>query len=407
MTAGQTGQTQDRITSPLTTTPLFPRTPTNPTTTTPKTPLPPPPLLRSPHGSSLLRHLRLRFISQTPHPFILSQPPRLLFHPLQPHLPPRPPPLPPPAISTLFIVILVRLGAYTNTDSFAHDERYIRNVQETHYKALNTTAEQVGDWIKGTGEFVHAWDWEVFGGLTRMDVHLWTIPVEFRASMMLFLVMMGLGRVKQVVRWVGVMGVMGYCFGSGRWEVMLFLWGGGLAEVDVHQQGRDRGEKKGSWWWVGLSILGLFFMSQPDQGSETTPGWVMLTSMIPGWWVEEERYRYYQSLGAALFVLAVGRSKGWQGVFTWGPVQYLGRISYAMYLMHGPVLHTFGYAVERFVWTRVTGVETEGMYNLGFGLAAVVIVPAVIWVSDVFWRGVDAPVVRFARWVEGVCTVKE
>ncbi|KAK4195079.1 acyltransferase 3 [Triangularia verruculosa] len=313
----------------------------------------------------------------------------------------------PPALSTLFIVVLVRLGCYSATDEFAHDFTYVRNVQETHYAALNTTSQQLGDWAVGVGGFIHVWDWEVFGGLTRMDVHLWTIPVEFRASMILFLVLIGTARVKRRVRWWLVGGVgMGYCFGSGRWEMMLFLWGMGLAEFDVYQ-GREQHKRSGLWGWTGLSLLGLFFMSQPDQGSETTPGWVVLTGMIPGWWVEEERYRYYQSLGAALFVLAVGRSKGWQGVFTWGPVQYLGRISYALYLMHGPVLHTFGYAVERFVWTRITGVETEGMYNLGFGLAALVIVPAVIWVSDVFWRGVDAPVVRFARWVEGVCSARE
>jgi len=70
--------------------------------------------------------------------------------------------------------------------------------------------------------------------------------------------------------------------------------------------------------------------------------------------------------------------------------------------VHGPVLHTVGYALERRAWA-LTGVATEAAYTGGFALATVVIVPCVVWAADVFWRAVDAPVVRLARWVEGVC----
>lgn len=144
-------------------------------------------------------------------------------------------------------------------------------------------------------------------------------------------------------------------------------------------------------------------MSQPDEGGEETPGWVWLSGMIPGWW--GDKHRFWQSFGAVLFVLAVTRSSGLQRAFNSGVVQYFGRISYAIYLMHGPVMHTVGYSIERGVWT-LTGVE--GMaYSWGFVLASLFVVPVVIWVSDVFWRAVDAPVVRFAKWVETKCSAEQ
>jgi peptidoglycan/LPS O-acetylase OafA/YrhL len=144
-------------------------------------------------------------------------------------------------------------------------------------------------------------------------------------------------------------------------------------------------------------------MSQPDEGGAETPGWVYLTSLIPKWWGDE--HRYWQSVGAVIFVLAVGRSACWQRFFNLAAVQYLGRISYAVYLMHGPVLHTLGYAIERWAW-GLTGTEGRA-YVAGFILASVFVAPIVIWVSDVFWRAVDAPTVRFAKWLEKRCSMPE
>ena len=48
----------------------------------------------------------------------------------------------------------------------------------------------------------------------------------------------------------------------------------------------------------------------------------------------------------------------------------------------------------------MTGTETDGQYIIGFSLASLLVVPMVVWVADVFWRGVDEPVVKFARRVE-------
>ncbi|KAK3945946.1 acyltransferase family-domain-containing protein [Diplogelasinospora grovesii] len=325
----------------------------------------------------------------------------------------------PTAISTLMVVVLLRLGAYEWTRDFANDPDYHRNVREIHYRRFDTLGEQVWDWVGNMWRFVHIWDWAKFGGSTGYDPHLWTIPVEFRASMMLFLVLLGTARLRTAWRVVTVLGALGFVYRSDRWEMVLFLAGMILAELDLMRSNSERKqalpiqeetekEERGGlgWkgvWWVVIGVMGLYLMSQPDEFGEETPGWVTLSSVIPEWW--SDKYRYWQSWGAILFVLAVGRLPGWQRVFNGGSVQYLGKISYSLYLVHGPVLHTVGYATERWVWTNITGIETEPAYNAGFALAAVVIVPMVIWAADVFWRAVDAPVVRFAKWVEGRCSI--
>ena len=44
---------------------------------------------------------------------------------------------------------------------------------------------------------------------------------------------------------------------------------------------------------------------------------------------------------------------------------------------------------------------TTGKSMLSYLLCALLVVPVTFWLADLFWRGVDIPSVRFAKWVEG------
>lgn len=357
----------------------------------------------------------------------------------------------PTAISTLMIVALLRLGAYEWNRDFSQDPTYHTNVQETAPPRLETLSEQLWDWQKAMFGFIHVWGWERYGGSTYYDVHLWTIPIEFRASMILFLTMVGLARVRTAVRLTVLALLMTFTYKSDRWEMLLFFFGMLFAELDVirgahtnpatcavlasqtstpvlptterfssdkpmdfvgtgHQQEQQRGSRGGGKTWAianklnrlawgALSIFALYLLSQPDAQGENTPGWRYLASLIPEW--VADKYRYWQCNGAALFIFCVARMPTWQRFFNLAPIQYLGKLSYAIYLMHGPVLHTVGYGIERWAWS-ITGVEGNNYY-VGFWLAAVFVIPCVVWAADVFWRAVDAPVVRFAKWFENKC----
>lgn len=349
----------------------------------------------------------------------------------------------PTFVSTFMIVILLRIGAYEVNREFSHDRTYHWNVQETAPDYKETTSEQLRDWVWNMFNFVHIWGWEKYGGSTYYDVHLWTIPIEFRASMMLFLTMVGLARMRTAVRMFCLAIVIAFSYRSDRWEMVLFYVGMLYAELDIirgahtnpatnhalqvypppQQQSlpttmpkpidyvgtgqteatKASSSKLGRLGWGLFATLSLYLLSQPDVNSENTPGWIFLSTFIPEW--VDDKYRYFQIIGAIMFVFCTARMPSLQRIFNSSPVQYLGKISYAIYLMHGPVMHTVGYSIEKWAW-GITGTQ-DHWYTIGFALAAVFVIPSVVWAADVFWRAIDAPIVRFAKWLETKCIVGE
>lgn len=338
----------------------------------------------------------------------------------------------PTTASTFLVVVMLRLGWYEGTRSFAKNKLFMRNIVEHHPKLYETLEEQICHWMWKVFDFVHVWGWENFGGSTPYDVHLWTIPVEFRASLVLFLVLLGLAKTKVWMRMTLLAGISWFTIRGDRWEMVLFFAGMFLAELDLirgplstSSSGAEAAatlsplsEKQteststeailmaqmSRWFWFLFGILGLYFMSQPDLFFDSTPGWIWLSTLIPEWF--SQRSRWYQCLGSIMFVWACNNSQILQKPFNHPFTQYFGKISYAVYLVHGPMIHVIGYRIEKWCW-GMTGWDTPMKYNLGFFLSTLLIVPLVVWAADLFWRGVDTPCVKFARWFEKKCSVSE
>lgn len=221
----------------------------------------------------------------------------------------------------------------------------------------------------------------------------------------------GTARLQTRFRLLTVLAVTWFTYRNSRWEFTLFLAGMLIAEMDLIRGAHSPPpalpiEEKAappsfpqlkSFFWSMVTIAGLYLLCQPDGRGEITPGWVWLSEQIPWWW-GEEKYRYWQGVGAVVFIIGVSHCPNWQRFFNTGVVQYFGKISYAIYLMHGPAMHVAGYHWENWAYS-VTGIEGH-QYNAGFFLGACFVVPTVIWWADVFWRAVDIPTVKFAKWLE-------
>jgi peptidoglycan/LPS O-acetylase OafA/YrhL len=330
------------------------------------------------------------------------------------------------------VVLLVQYGFYDSTKKFTEDKTIFRAIREFHQFRMETFYEQFWDWAWRMFEFIHIWRFDQYGGSTGYDLHLWTIPLEYRASMLLFLLQIGLSRVRTWIRWICLFMFAWFSYRNNRWEMILFISGMLLAELDLIRVARRNARSStsslpalpSSWgglsekakqakkhssslkkyFWIFIAVCALYLMSQPDEDFEETPGWRYLATYIPEWY--DDKYRYWQSIGSILFVLATNFSPTLQRPFNTDFVQYFSKISYAIYLMHGPVLHTAGYSIMRWSW-GITGHKTEAQYVSGFVLSTVFVVPLVIWASDLFWRFIDAPTVRFARWLETKCIVGE
>ncbi|KAI1271104.1 acyltransferase family-domain-containing protein [Xylaria sp. FL0933] len=342
----------------------------------------------------------------------------------------------PPLISTLGVAFLLQWGAYEGTREFIQDRRFTRNIIEHHPKRLGSLSAQLTSWGHEMWNFVHIWSWANHAGSTQYDVHLWTIPLEFRCSMVLFLVLIGTARLRDNVR-LAVVGLLSwFVLRNDRWEMLLFFAGMTIADLDLRRNAHDGREARGTnagssssqptlqllpleekanqtpppthqrsagdTFWSLVSVFALYLLSCPDAGPWDVPGWRYLGTLIPVWFTE--KYRFWQVIGACLFVFCAARSRAWQHFFELPPVQYLGHLSYAIYLMHGPVTHVLGYPVQRWAW-GITGIESPAAFKSGVALAAIINIPLVVWAADIFWRAVDIPSVRFAKWLEAKLSV--
>ena len=316
-----------------------------------------------------------------------------------------------------------------------------------------------------------------------LDLHTWTIPVEVRCSFLLFVVLVGVVRLKFGWR---LLALVGLCWWEVQWGgegEVLFLAGmavgdaliwtetretavdqenalreeeqegqilmtGGLEDIALHEDPEKPSltplspSLSTSLHWARhpfrkirlrflqpiLLALSLFLLSTPFSNPPSTPGYRTLSTITilnpPTYPAERPLYK---SLGAVLLVWVACR---------WPPLrnflgkndfmQYLGKISFALYLMHGPVIRMVGFGVVPWVYKEVLGVNIDGVNGAVDGLGGggavggkeipgarevveawvvvlVLVGPVIWWASDLFHRVVDEPCVRLARWVEGRC----
>lgn len=312
----------------------------------------------------------------------------------------------PPLTSTFIVVLLIRLGAFEPSRSYANDPGVIAGAREHHTQRFDTFWEQIEDWLHESHQMCDLFQG---GGINLYDGHLWTIPHEFHWSMVLFFTILGLSKLKSTIRAVVMIILLlyavyvdpgvGLSFYSGM--VMAELWLATNSSVTKPSHDSEGipilSCLKTAMWWL-VFVAGLYTASIPLDWWEETPGYSFLATL-------HSNKDFWYSTAAFLTVWSTSNSTSIQTLFTNRFAQYLGNISYALYLCHGMFLHTIGYILIPKLW-EFTGRETLAQYELAFGLAAVIVIPCVIWGADVFWRWVDIPAVKLARRVEELVSVK-
>lgn len=318
-----------------------------------------------------------------------------------------------PSIIGIFLVFLaVRAGVYNYSHVVVNQGQTIQGTNEQHPPLIKSFRRQFWDWYLTVANLINPWDWGLY--YNYYNPHLWTIPVEFRSSIVLFVTILATSRVTSTVRMGLVTCLIWFCMRWGRWEVVHFLFGMIMAELDLKNGTWEQpsAEEKqathtkpaphkfripGRKWWIAIFVFGLYLGSSPNTGYKWTPFYMWLARLTPRTYPEP--HRFPQTLGAVLIVFSVNRSKDIQKLFVNPLSQYLGKISYAFYIVHGPILHSLGYSLMPNVWSFV-GKETDFQYCLGFLIGWAICLPISIWAGDVYWRAVDIPSVKFARWLE-------
>ncbi|KAI0148364.1 acyltransferase 3 [Xylariaceae sp. FL1272] len=248
------------------------------------------------------------------------------------------------------------------------------------------------------------WDWTAnFYGF--YNPQLWSISVEFRGSMVVFLMTLGLAKSRTSVRMAVETLLTAHCFLHKRWDIALFIAGMLLAELEVLVS--KSGTRQKSRWvnvlLVVTLVVGLFLTGYPRDHSTSTPGymWSKYT-----WPYTAYRRRYWLAIGAILTVGPMVFMPSIQNIFLTRPAKYLGRISFALYLVHGLGNRTFGKWILLACWKYI-GEEGFWPYTISFIVSTSLYFPIVFWASDIFWRAVDVPSTNFARWVEKQCAATD
>lgn len=252
---------------------------------------------------------------------------------------------------------------------------------------------------------------------------LWTIPVELRCSMILFLILLGIARCRRAIRLIIEGLILFDTVIYDRWDLGCFVLGLIIAEVHIRSQELQQVEedkddflhsvkrkrycasfqswspslKKLSLWAV--LVMGMYLGSVPTEGTCETPGYSALCALI---W-HSEPWRYIALPGSFLIVFAILFLPIVQRPLTSSLARYLGRVSYALYLVHELVNVLVGNSIRRLGWA-VLGIEGS-MYHAGFGLGLVVFVSLCLWLADMFMRAVDIPATNIAKWLEEQCII--
>ncbi|KAI1119001.1 hypothetical protein F5Y14DRAFT_438102 [Nemania sp. NC0429] len=259
----------------------------------------------------------------------------------------------PPVVSMVLILFFVRAGWLDG--------------------ALPTWRRQLADWVAAVYyHVVWPWGWDAHL-YPPYNVNLWTIPIELCHSMLLFLTILTLSRVYTAARVALALAFVVYCLHCGKWAAAEFIAGMLLAEA--HLASAERRGRRGEGYLPlshrsspsspcpplddeaqetttkirrRLMILlhtvvlasALFVAGWPNVDSMRTPGIRHLVAHTPSAFNRHDPQapqKFWFALAAMGTVWSCGRvSFVRKTVLESRVAQYAGRISFAVYIVHGP-----------------------------------------------------------------------
>jgi hypothetical protein len=136
----------------------------------------------------------------------------------------------PGIVSTFIVMLCIQAGLYTKGYRSVNPED-MPGFMEPGPPLLLTESlgVQMENWFQCTWRWLQIWVPENH----IYDVHLWTIPVEFRCSMILFMSLVAFARTPPRIRLGLIFCCTLYCYFTNFWEGWLFFFGSFLAQLKL------------------------------------------------------------------------------------------------------------------------------------------------------------------------------
>ncbi|KAL2121180.1 hypothetical protein VTJ04DRAFT_5207 [Mycothermus thermophilus] len=307
----------------------------------------------------------------------------------------------------------------------------IFGVFNPHYEIKSTLAEEIWNWYiefkNFSFLFKDGWLWVTY------NAHLWSIPFEMRGSIVTFTACIALARATHKARLLSLVILTWYfLYVVDAYYCALFTAGMLHADLDLLARRVAEGKPNAYFprWLRNLEpyqgtllylafVTGLYFggvpsASQKIEDLRANPGWYWLSYLKPQA-VFDYKW-FYLFVAGNLIVLCAGRLRWFRRFLESRFCQFLGRVSFALYLVHGPILATVGdrlyfavgwhrnqddHAQPIWHWVNRFPLPKVGPLGLELNFLAVnlIMLPFTLWVADVVTRAVDEPAVKFAAWL--------
>lgn len=230
--------------------------------------------------------------------------------------------------------------------------------------------------------FVDTW---LCGMTTLYSNAFWMLSELFAGSFMAYLLAaMGRGSNRRIVYvYIGI--ALAYLSVNSR--LTTFVLGVLLAYVILHYGDRILSHKK-ACMILGIMFLVLaVFLGGYPQGCEPTNGYAVLNHL-------PDRLNpcyFYHMLAAMLLMISVFLLKPAALFLSAEPIQFLGKISYSIYIIHVPVLFSLS------AWLLLQLADLTKDYNVAAGLTLVISVAVVIALGWLFYHLVEKPSVGWSN----------
>lgn len=257
---------------------------------------------------------------------------------------------------------------------------------------------------------------------------LWTIPVEYRGSVALFSFCTASCQLSVRSRTLLMWSIIIACY---VWQVLYvseFMAGLWIAELTLSRHPERLEDtthptaatafasitENNSWtlfkrsniWTslfsrvghVTLLVLGLFLLGAPPQENNGVLApfpWSYLHKAVPCWWEPTFDQIFWLGPGAVAVIYALEFYPALQRPFNTPFSQYMGELSFGIYVLHVPTVFAFLWHVMHPFRQKYLGENT-----LAYVPGVLLTILVVISVGDYFSR-IDQRVIRLARWMQG------
>ncbi|GME42901.1 hypothetical protein GTA08_BOTSDO10174 [Neofusicoccum parvum] len=314
----------------------------------------------------------------------------------------------PAVIVTLVSMLTLHLGLWEYPRRFLASKRFF-NYPDKHPLPEKTIFAEASRWVRATVGLTNIFSYVNHGFVlpyyNPYDPHLWYLPFELRASLATAFVLLALSRFRQPsIRTTLTLAAAILATSLDRWECALFLSGALLADLDTRFPPSSASPRFLLLFSLPSLTASLYLLSTPNLRILHTPGYALLRANFVPPAISDPK-RFLHGAGAVLLLAALRRCPPLQRPLGSRPARAAGRRSYALYVVHGPVLHVVGYGVAAGVWRAVgcRGEEDEEAWRWAVGAAVGSVGAWGVgwWVAGWFERVVERRCRSVAGWVEG------